>query len=202
MSGLMPYCPNCGSPFKPGERYCFKCGAKIIPITEPQDIEDARAPEPVMQNEADQQDIQDDNYGTEDDYLREKYGKILNAEKKEYNDEKERRLYPPRQQERGYPDNPPDRYRRENEKFRAGQQYPPPPQGAYPVQTETYPQVPVQQPAAPPQVPERPKRNILSTFARLLEILVYLGFLAAAAVGIYLLWTFTQNIPDLNTLAP
>ena len=203
----MPYCPNCGSPFKPGERYCFKCGAKIAPITDPQDIEDIRAPEPIEQNGTDQQDIQNDDYGTEEDYLREKYSKILNANagKKEYNDETERRTYPPHKQERGYPNDPPDpdRYIRENRQFRAGQQYPPPPQGAYPVQTGTpYPQAPVQQPTAQPQVPERPKRSILSAFAKILEILVYIGFIAAAAVGIYLLWTFTQNIPELNTLTP
>lgn len=196
----MPYCQNCGSPFKSGERYCFKCGAKIAQIAEPRDIGDTRAPELSVsaRNGTDQ----NDDYGAEDDYLRKKYSKILNAEKKEYNDEIERRTYPQHQQERGYPDDSPDRYRRENEQSRGGQQYPPP-QGAYPVQTGApYQQMPNQQPTANPQVPEKPKRSILSTFAKALEILVYIGFIAAAAVGIYLLWTFTQNIPDLNTMTP
>ncbi len=87
----MPYCPNCGSPFKPGERYCFKCGAKIAPITEPRDIEDTRAPEISAQNVTDQRNFQNEDYGTEDDYLREKYSKRLNVQKKEYNDGTDRR---------------------------------------------------------------------------------------------------------------
>lgn len=196
----MPYCPNCGSPFKPGERYCFKCGAKFAPITESISIEDVRAPEISAQSGTDQLDFQNDDYRTEDDYLREKYSKRLNAENKEYNDGMDRRTYPQNQQDRDYPDDSPNRYRRENEQFRGGQQYPPP-QGAY-TTGASHQQMANQQPTTNPQIPEKPKRSVLSTFARVLEILVYIGFIAAAAVGIYLLWTFTQNIPDLNTVTP
>lgn len=193
----MPYCPNCGSPFKSGERYCFKCGAKIAPVTEHSDIKDTIAPELSARNGADLQDFKNDDYRTEDDYLREKYSKRLNAEKKEYNDEIERRAYPQNQQDRDNPDDFPDRYTRENERSRGGQQYPHP-QSAYPTYTgASYQQVPIQPPTANPQVHEKPKRSFLSTFAKVLEILVYIGFIAAAAVGIYLLWTFTQNIPTI-----
>lgn len=169
----MPYCPNCGSPVKPEERYCFKCGTKIVPVTEPLGGDPG-----LTDSEFDRHSSDEIDRGIKSrDYEPGRYDRDRIAEK----ETAQPQPYPP--QGRGSPYDSQEGYRKADESVQ--DQPPVPPQaGVYPGQ--------VQQPQ--PQVPAKPKHRILSGVGKILEIILYLGFILVALVAIYLLYQFANSI--------
>ncbi len=194
----MPYCPNCGAPIKAGERYCFGCGTKIVPVAE-YGNKNAGLGSP----EFDEQMVQEagDGFGRKDEQDRYKRESMAEERSGEIREEISAGRGPSGVQDsryrreddaiQGYDSQ--GGYRKPDEKMQ-DQPLPPPTEAP---QEHVYQQVPVQQPPAQVQVPVKPKRSVLSCIAKILEIIVYLGFIAAAGVAIYLLYEFSKNLPGL-----
>ncbi|MFH1127342.1 MAG: zinc ribbon domain-containing protein [archaeon] len=174
----MPYCPNCGALLKPGERYCFTCGTKVVPAVESQG---ANQPfiEPIdEQTTPDREDIppfKGEDYGPEEYENDEAMGETTETE------------YPNTQRV------PPRNNMNMNR-----QQFPPQ-EGMPPRQPHQ--QAPALQPQIQPQVPVKQKTGILSIIARILEIIFYLGLIVAVGVGIYLLYQFAGTV-SFNPMTP
>ncbi len=205
----MPYCPNCGAPIKAGERYCFGCGTKIVPAGEPAGQNTCPCSPEYCEGCPENNTIRDDerlrtpefgnNEYEQDGYERERipgadeseidYAKNQTGRRREYDDlqESSRRDGMMRDYESQ------ERYRRGEEM--APDQPLPPPAGV--PQEQTPGQVPLQQPPVMVQAPAKPKRSFLSSVGKILEILVYLGFIGAAVAAIYLLYQFAESIPGI-----
>ncbi|RLG12922.1 MAG: hypothetical protein DRN71_05600 [Candidatus Nanohalarchaeota archaeon] len=200
----MPYCPNCGAPVKAGERYCFSCGTKIVPVGEsagqntnfgnPEYCEGC----PENNTNRDDERLKTPGFGS-NEYDRDGYERerMANTDKSELDERNRRVSYDSEEMSRregmarDYESQ--ERYRRGEEM--APDQPLPPPAG---VPQEQIPgQIPPQQPPVMVRVPAKPKRSFLSSVAKILEILVYLGFIGAALAAIYLLYQFADSIPGI-----
>ncbi len=181
----MPYCPNCGSPVKPEERYCFSCGTKIVPVTEPL-AEDTGLADPVYdEHTSDRRDRQIEG----SDYEAGRYDGDRTADR----ETAEPRPYPPQGSDTPYDSQ--EKYSKAPEPIE-NQPPLPPISGA-----QQYPpnqQAPLQQPPPQPQVPARPSHSILSGIGKILEIILYLGFILIAVAGLYLLYKFANSIGNFG----
>ncbi len=177
----MPYCPNCGSPVKPEERYCFSCGTKIVPVTGPStgcpELADPVSGEPAPDERGRQVESSDHEAG--------RYEKDRAAER----ETAELQPYPP--QDRGAPYDSQEKYSKAPEPIE--NQPPLPPSSGAP-QIPQNQQVPRKQHPPQPQVPPRPGHSILSGIGKILEIILYLGFILIALAGLYLLYKFSNSI--------
>ncbi len=191
----MPYCPNCGAPVKAGEKYCFGCGTKIVSDGEqawqnagtgsPEYCEGGCNNNTSMNDERLRTPQTSSNESGQAGYERERAtgadgnNNYAGSMRGTYNSE--------------------DRTRRDGMIGNQGSQerYG---RGEDSVQEQPLPlvtvvpevQAPIQQPPAI-QVPDKPKQGFMSTVAKVLEILVYLGFIGAALAAIYLLYIFSQT---------
>lgn len=181
----MPYCPNCGSPVKPEERYCFSCGTKIVPATEPSSGGPGLADTVSDEHAPDERDRQIE--GSDNEAGRYEKDRIAERETAEL------RPYPP--QDRDAPYDSQEKYSKAPEPIE--NQPPLPPSSGAP-QIPQNQQVPLQQPPPQPQVPARPSHSILSGIGKILEIILYLGFILIALAGLYLLYKFSNSIGNFG----
>lgn len=169
----MKYCPNCGSPVKADEKYCFRCGTKILQENEPAEIE----PIPEEQHrESSRREYSDVGAQAEDVHPYEREEVIVPNERERISRDGRENDYKYSPEQRPITDNVQRNY----------------------VQQK----VPVQQPQPIVPVPLKPRHHILSTLVKILEVFFYLGLLVAIGIGIIILYNFANGGAqiDLDTI--